>query len=69
MSIRTQVSELLHQTASENAERQVELEEELLSCFLCVRFDVELRYPITWLAVPVGMTNIRQRISKLFWEL
>ena len=69
MSIRTQVPELLQQTASENAERQIELEEELLSCFLCICFDVELRHPITWLAVPVGMTNIRQRISKLFWEL
>ena len=69
MSVRTQVPELLQQTASENAERQVELEEELLSCFLCICFDVELRHPITWLAVPVGMTNIRQRISKLFWEL
>ena len=69
ISIRTQVPELLQQTASENAERQVELEEELLACFLCICFDVELRHPTTWRAVPVGMTNIRQRIPKLSSEL
>ena len=57
MSLRTKAQELQQQTAAENAEKQVELEEAgAFIFFIC--FDLELRNPTRWLAVPEGMTKM-----------
>ena len=69
MLVHIQAPELLQQTAAENAERQIDLEEAgAFMFFFYICFDVELEKPTTWLAVRVGMTNIYQKIPKLSCE-
>ena len=53
MAFSTKAQELQQQTAAENAEKQIELEEAgAFIFFIC--FDLEWRNPTTWLAVPAS---------------